>query len=445
MKGVLIAGTNSGCGKTTITVGLMGLLKKKGYKVAPFKTGPDYIDPMFHAKVLGSSSYNLDSWMLPPENVQYLFNKHSRGNDISIIEGVMGMYDGKGEEGFGSSYELAQTLDLPVVLVVNCKGLYQSVAAIINGYANLKPNANVKGVILNQASKGVFTFLNPFIEKECGVKCIGYLAPDPEIGLESRHLGLVQAEEVEGLDAKVDRLVSTLEETIDVDALLEVATFIEKKVPTFNLDIDLTGLNLGVASDKAFRFYYKDNLELLEELGASLHYFSPLNDGSIPDACDALYIGGGYPEVFAKELSANKSMLQSIKEVADGGMPIFGECGGLMYLTSGINNLENEFHAMTGVFNCTTQMTSGLKRFGYANIMFNGAMGKCHEFHRSELVENDNINYKYAYQLQKSESSKSWKCGLSYKNVLAGYAHIHFYSNLEFFKEIVQLWMQKTI
>jgi len=447
MHGFIIAGTNSGCGKTTVTIGLMALLQSKGMQVAPFKTGPDYIDPAFHRRVTGLPSYNLDSFLLNDQSLQHLFHKHSAGSDIAVVEGVMGMYDGLGKEGSGSTWEMAQKLNLPVVLVVNCKGLYQSVIAIIKGFAELKNPSNVRGVILNHvSSKMQFEFLQSLIEEETGIACIGYLPTREEIGLESRHLGLIQADEVDTLPKKVALLRQTMEETIAIPALLK-ATEIEQPFPTaIELpNLDLSDLQIGVARDKAFSFYYQDNLELLEKLGATLHYFSPLNDPSLPTACNCLYLGGGYPEVFATELQQNTALMQQIRKKIESGMPVYAECGGLMYLTESIISLKNEETPMCGVFNVSVQMTTRLQRFGYAQINYANTITPCQEFHRSQLVQKEpQKNYRETYQLRKPKRSTEWECGLQRKNCLAAYAHVHFYSNFEFLNAICTLWKKAT-
>ncbi len=443
----ILAGTNSGCGKTTLTIGLMGLLKSLGKTISPFKTGPDYIDPLFHSKVLGVNSYNLDSYLLSEPTLKYLYQKHSKNTEISIVEGVMGMYDGMGNRAVGSTHELSNILDLPVVLVVNCKGLYQSVAAIVKGFADFSPTANIKGVILNHVqSEGSYRFLKQIIEKENQVTCIGYLPEDKTLTLESRHLGLVQAQEVEDLDAKIDQLVSVLKQTIDVDTLLEITQVEEPAMPNFALpELDLSDLNIAVASDKAFSFYYQDNLELLKELGARLHFFSPLSDTALPSPCNCLYMGGGYPEVFAAELSNNRLMLDAIHTAANKGLPIYAECGGLMYLCQNIINLDGTQSKFAGVFNASVQMTERLQRFGYAKLSYKNTETKCHEFHRSTIVADDKRNYSLHYQLRKPERNKQWQCGFKTNNTLGAYAHIHFYSDFNFFKQIVQLWKKKTI
>ncbi len=448
MKGFIIAGTNSGCGKTTATIGLMALLKSLNYNITPFKTGPDYIDPLFHSKVLGEPSYNLDSFMLSESAIKHLYKKHAANADLSIIEGVMGMFDGMGQESRGSTYELSRILDIPVILVVNCKGLYQSVAAIIKGFAKFKDDTKVRGVILNHvSSKDHFKFLQSIIEKECGIKCIGYIPNNKDFALESRHLGLIQAEEVEELDQKIELLKETFNKTIDFRRLMSIADNNDISDSSFEVPkLDLSSLHIGVAYDRAFRFYYKDNLELLEELGANLHYFSPIEDSQLPDECNCLYLGGGYPEVFAKEISQNISLLNNIKTKIDNGMPAYAECGGLMFLTEKIITQDQKEYKMTGVFEASVQMTKRLQRFGYAIAQYKGESTACHEFHRSQIIPNQaDVNYELKYQLKKPEKEKEWQCGLQYKNCLGAYAHVHFYADLKFFEKITELWKRAII
>lgn len=445
-NGFVIAGTNSGCGKTTVTIGLMRLLMRKGYSVAPFKTGPDYIDPAFHSMATQTDSHNLDSWILEQEAVQALFHKYAGGRDFAIVEGVMGMYDGLGEAGLGSTAELARIIDLPVVLVVNCKALYQSVGAIVDGFVNFDKRVRVAGVILNHVySDTQFAFLKQFIEKHCGVNCLGYLPPNGDIALESRHLGLIQAGEVGQLLKKIDLAADLLEQHCNIDKLLEATRVNCPSAHVSTLPLpDLSGLRIGVARDKAFSFYYKANLDLLKESGAELVYFSPIKDSEVPANVNALYLGGGYPEVFARELSTNKGMRENIRQLAEDGLPIYAECGGLMYLTEGIAPVDGEFFPMCGIFNCKTEMTARLQNFGYCLLDWDGATARAHEFHHSKLIANDEAsNYEFAFDIQKPELARRWQGGLRHKNVLAGYPHIHFYANLEFYKKIVVIWKKQ--
>jgi cobyrinic acid a,c-diamide synthase len=451
MKGIVIAGINSGCGKTTVTMGLLALLQDAGYKIAPFKTGPDFIDPVFHGKVTGTNSYNLDSFLLSREVIQYLYSKHCKDKDFAVVEGVMGLFDGLGHESAGSTAQLSKILGLPVILVVSCKSLYQSVAAIIAGYKQFDTEVNIAGVILNHAPGGEsYNFLKNYIETHTGVPCVGYLPSNKEISLESRHLGLVQAEEVDGFSQKLGKLKATFSETIDLKMLESIANKARPTKYTKETALpwkrNLHGLRLGVAFDKAFQFYYRDNLELLQENGAKLLYFSPIEGEHLPKGVQALYYGGGYPEVFARELSNNNQMLSEVKNAAIAGLSIFAECGGLMYLTAGISDLQEVFYPMANVFNCTTLMTSRLQRFGYCNVQYEGVNTCAHEFHHSQLKPATIApNYRQQFQINKPEKNKQWTCGLQHKNVLAGYPHFHFWSGPQFYHKIIDLWMQKTI
>ena len=300
MKALMIAGTASASGKTSLSMGLMRLLQRHGQLVQPFKAGPDFIDPMFHEWVCGRPSYNLDSFMLKPDVLQTLFVRHATGDGINIVEGMMGFYDGQGPAGIGSPAELAGLLGLPVLLVVDCRAMHQSVVAIVAGFLALDSHRSIRGVILNQVSVGHhFQFLKSLIEEKTGITVLGHLPPLPDLAIESRHLGLLQAAEVAGLDAKVDKLATTLEQTLDLARLLSLADNLSPPCASIVLSTfhqDLKGLRLGLAWDNAFSFYYADNLELLVACGAEITRFSPLADASLPSGLDALYIGGGYPE-----------------------------------------------------------------------------------------------------------------------------------------------------
>lgn len=441
-NGFVIAGTNSGCGKTTITIGLMRLLWKSGHLVAPFKTGPDYIDPAFHTLASGEYSQNLDSYLLEPDALKQLFHTYTTVSDVAVVEGVMGMFDGLGEQALGSTAELAKKMDLPVVLVVNCKALYQSVAAIVNGFVHFDASVKIAGVILNHVySDKQFSFLKQYIEQHCGVECFGYLPPDPEIALESRHLGLIQAGEIDLLNEKIDKVAGLLQQHCDIDALLKKTTLSpRKRIKTQENRKPATGLRIAVARDRAFSFYYEANLDLLITDGAELCYFSPMRDSKIPDDANAIYLGGGYPEVFAEQLSNNQPMLESIRNAIENNMPVYAECGGLMYLTEGISTADGNFYPMCGVFNCRTQMTARLQNFGYCTLKWAGVSTRAHEFHHSHLVENETRNYSYEFEISKTEIVQEWKGGLRYKNVLAGYPHIHFYADKAFYAQLIQLW-----
>jgi len=437
MQGLIIAGTHSGCGKTTTTMGLMHLLQKRGIDVSPFKVGPDYIDPMFHRRVLGKPSYNLDGFMLSEDTVRYLYQKHSNKNSISIIEGVMGLFDGYGKEGIGGASHLSKILGMPVLLVISAKSLYQSVAAIAYGYSNMDPNLKIGGIILNHVgSADHYSFLKNQIEEKTGVPCIGYVPTNDGIQLNSRHLGLVQADEVDAFEQKLNILSDQLEHTIDIEKMKEVAHFEYNPTSIEITKPDLQGLTIAVARDEAFTFYYQDNLELLKECGAELKYFSPLHDKNIPENSTAIYLGGGYPELYTEQLSKNTDMILNIRAFSDSGKHIYGECGGLMYLCKNLVNISGESFPMVGIFNASVQMTKRLKRFGYADLQYQKVSAKCHEFHCSELVFESENNFTLEYSVEKPDKNINWECGLRKGNTLAGYAHVHFYSNLQFMKEV---------
>ncbi len=443
----ILAGTNSGCGKTTTTLALLALLKQQRHTVQSFKTGPDYIDPAFHSQVLKRPSYNLDTQMLSSDACKYLFHKHSQKADIAVVEGVMGLYDGMGSEAKGSTAELAKTLKLPVILVASAKGMYQSVAALIKGFVEYDRELNISGVILNHVgSEAVYNAIKGFVEENTGIPCIGYLPHVADAELESRHLGLIQAEEVEELNRKVEQLRDAFANTIDIPRLLELAKTANvpspKNFAPANWQCNLTGFKLAIARDVAFSFYYHDNLELLQESGAELLFFSPLKDKKLPEECHAVYFGGGYPEVFADQLSQNENMLTDIQQATERGMPMFAECGGLMYLCSAIEDIQGRKYTMSNIFNAEVKMSKRLKRFGYCEVNLEGEKSSAHEFHRSDVEHAEEPNYELAFSVEKPNKSRKWQCGLRYKNVLAGYPHIHFYSSASFYQKIIELWTQ---
>ncbi len=317
MPRFVIGGTQSGVGKTTVSVGIMKALSKRGLNVQPYKIGPDYIDPAFHSFVTGNKSRNLDSWMLEERAINDIFVKNSFDKDISVIEGVMGLYDGFGiEKDNGSTAHVSKILKSPVVLVIDGNGVSSSAAAQVLGYKLYDEKVKIKGVIVNNVSgQKHYELIKEAIEKFTGIKCVGYLKKNIDIKLESRHLGLIPTVEVENLNKKLDKLSSMIEETIDIDEIIEISKEVSTLYYTYNNDnkTRLKDVNIGVALDKAFNFYYQDNLELLEELGAKLVYFSPLKDRKLPDNLHGLYLGGGFPEVFAKELEENRELRNEIK------------------------------------------------------------------------------------------------------------------------------------
>lgn len=448
--GVVIAGTNSGCGKTTLSMGLMAILRKRGLKVQPFKVGPDYIDPMFHTFITGTPSRNLDSWMLSSDTVKHLYHTHARKADIAVTEGVMGFYDGYGGTSLeGSTAHVARLIGAPVVLVVNAEAMSLSAAALVKGFMDFADNSGIRGVILNRvSSQGHYDLLKRAIEDHTGAVVLGYVKKVEEALLESRHLGLVTSDEIKDLAEKVDRVARQMAETLDVDKLLALAA--EAGVheePLVTLPEPIEGrVRIGVARDKAFCFYYQDNLDLLTYLGAELVPCSPLEDTALPQNLDGLYLGGGYPEVWAQTLAENQGMKKAVKDLVEKDCPVYAECGGMMYLTEGIETLKGEVYPMVGVIPGRSFMTDSLKRFGYVTLRTTsdnclavaGEEIRGHEFHYSEVAVADGINT--CYQVSKSRDdkiSRQWRCGYQVHQVLAGYPHIHFWSNPVFAKGFV--------
>lgn len=443
MKKILIAGTNSGVGKTTISLGIMQALTKRNMKVQPYKVGPDYIDPSYHTFITGRHSRNLDSYMLDDEKIKYILNESSKDADISVIEGVMGLYDGLGInlDSCTSSYT-SKLLKAPVILVINAKAMAASVAAMVLGYKMLDENVKIGGVIVNNVkSKSHYEILKESIETYAKVEVLGYFPPNKEFSLESRHLGLVPSVEIDSLKVKFNSLADEIEKYIDIDRIIKISETDSVK-SEFNLD-DFVQKNkvedksIAIAYDKAFNFYYRENIELLDKLGLKIKFFSPIKDKEVPKA-DYIYIGGGFPEIFCEDLDKNKYMRNSIKEAHDKNIPIYAECGGLMYLGENMLDKDNKKYNMVGIFNGTSKMTSSLKRFGYCFgeakedtiLAKRNQIIKGHEFHHSIFESNEPC----AYIMRKERAGKiidEWEGGYSKNNTLATYLHTHFYNNLE--------------
>lgn len=448
---IVISGTHSGAGKTTLTTGVLRALYNRGLKVQPFKSGPDYIDPAFHSFVVSRASRNLDVWMLGEETTKNLFVKNAKDADISVIEGVMGLYDGLGtQKDMGSTAHLSKVLSAPVILLVDGSGMSASAAAIVTGYKMYDENVNIAGVILNNMhGEKHYNLLRQAIERDTGIPCVGYLNKNSAISLKSRHLGLVPSGEVDELDSKLNEVASMVTETVDLDKIIEIArgaSLVEGKSTPVMPRVDKP-VRIAIARDRAFNFYYEDSLDLIEELGGQLVPFSPITDKDLPEDIGGIILGGGFPEVFAKDISENLSMKSAIRKAADAGMPIYAECGGLMYLCDSIENLESIEYDMVGIFPFKSKMTKRLQRFGYVEVEVasdspisseHEETFKAHEFHRSIVEHGDKGNFAYhVTKARPGEKHVQWSCGHLYKNCLGAYAHVHFYSNINLAKNFV--------
>lgn len=437
---VMIAGTNSGCGKTTITCGILAALKKRKILASSCKCGPDYIDPMFHREIFGIPSKNLDLFFTDLDMTKYLMMKNTRGTDITVIEGVMGFYDGmQMDSAQASSYDLAKKTDTPVILVINGKGMALSVLSIIKGFLELYKDHTIKGVILNNVSKMTGQYLTEIIERELMIKVYGCIPVLKDMVLTSRHLGLVTPYELEHIQQDMERLGEIAEENLLLDEILAlskeakpVSTNVKQgNLPQFQ-NSPGRNLHIAVAHDKAFCFYYQDNLEFLKEAGCELIFFSPLQERELPAEIDGLLLGGGYPEIYGKELSENHSMRQSIKTAILKGLPCMAECGGFMYLHEELEDQQGMVYPMVGIIKGHVRNQGRLVHFGYIfmesktdnSYMEKGESIKAHEFHYW-----DSSNNGTDFLAQKPSKKIGWECMHAHKNLLAGFPHLYYYSN----------------
>ncbi len=434
---LVIAGTSSGIGKTTATLAILAALRERGRQVQPFKAGPDFIDPSYHQAATGRPSRNLDGWMLGADCNRAIFAHAATNADLSIIEGMMGLFDGSSPvNDIGSTAELAKQLQAPVILVIDGSAMARSAAAMVAGYARFDPALRVVGVLFNRVgSDGHYQLLKAAVEQETDVVAIGYLRSDAAITIPDRHLGLVMATE-KGDRQLYHRLAKAALDTIDLDRI-ETLAHLSGTLPEdgFAPVIKKQGraVRIGVAQDQAFCFYYADNLDLLESAGAEIVPFSPVNDHALPDV-GMLYLGGGYPELHGEVLAKNIALRTSIKRFADQGGVIYAECGGLMYLTESICNFDGHTHDMVGVFPAETVMLKPGLTLGYRTVECSrgciigdvGATARGHEFHYSTLVPKGPLTY--ACTLNDAEGLSKGQDGLTIGNVLALYTHLHFAS-----------------
>ncbi|GAC90154.1 cobyrinic acid a,c-diamide synthase [Anoxybacillus flavithermus NBRC 109594] len=443
VKRIVVAGTGSGVGKTTITLGLMSAFKQKGYVVQGFKCGPDYIDPTYHTAVTGRRSRNLDSWMGNEDIVRYVCKKGSEGAHLSIIEGVMGLFDGKrATTDEGSTAEISIITESPVLLVVDCSGMARSAAAVVRGFQLFHKDVRIVGVIANRVgSEGHFRLVKEAIEQQCGIPVVGYLQKTNDLTIPERHLGLVPSVERGELQPFFDRLGERITQTFDLDMIWELAEATElQSKPLFTLK-QTYDVRIAVAKDAAFHFYYEENLEMLQAYGAELVYFSPLAGECVPHDVHGLYIGGGFPEEFAAELAQHEQVKQSVAEAIQRGLPTLAECGGFMYLTEGIETTDGQYYEMVGVIPGHVRMQRALVALGYremtgmaGNFLFEQDKAKGHEFHYSTFIRRQ--EEKFAYEAKGLRGCK--RDGYMDKRLVAGYVHFYFLSN----PLLVERWLK---
>ena len=436
---ILLAAGSSGSGKTLITCGLLEALVERGLKTTSFKCGPDYIDPMFHSRVIGTKSRNLDTFFTGSEVTKYLLTRNARDCEIAVMEGVIGFYDGvAGTTTTASAYDLAKVTDTPVILIANSRGMSVSLAAYVKGFLEYKKDSHIKGVIFNQMSPMLYPRMKKLLEEELGVAVLGYVPKVEDCVIESRHLGLVLPDEIPELKDRLHKLAGVLEETLDIDRILELAgeapDLLDAK-PESVTDFRLSEpVRIGVAEDEAFCFFYADNFRLLGEMGAEIVPFSPMEDKQLPDDLDGLLLYGGYPELNGKKLEQNTTMKDMIREKLKAGMPCMAECGGFMYLHEEMEGMDGNFYQMAGVIPGKAYRTPKLSRFGYVTLtQKKPALGMedfgeipAHEFHYF-----DSENCGGDFHAAKPESKRGWDCIHGTDTMLAGFPHLYYYGNPE--------------
>ena len=454
---LVIAATQSGGGKTTITTGIIAALRKRGLTVQSYKIGPDYIDPCYHSLASNRPAHNLDSWLVSKEKLQDIFTQTSQESDIAIIEGVMGLYDG-GKDGISSTAEIAKLLKAPVVLIIDAKSMGASAAAIALGFREYDKDVNLAGVILNRIGSDNHKNIIESALSELGIKCLGAIKRDNKLITPERHLGLLPTIENETKEL-IENISEAINAQVNIDELIEIAERGNKEQGTGNRNEILriesvpfiskssliphsSFLKIAVVKDEAFNFYYPESLKVLEQLGADIITFSPLHDKSIPKV-DGLIIGGGFPEMFATQLEANVSMRESIKNAVFNGLPIFAECGGYMYLMNELIDFEGKSHNMVGVIDNSAKMNDKLQMVGYveAELLNDCILGKigdtfhAHEFHFSNEVNNNGQN---AFNCVRIRNNSNYRAGFVSDNIVASYLHIHFAGCIEAARHFVE-------
>lgn len=425
---LLLTAPASGCGKTTMTCAILQALVERHQNPIAFKSGPDYIDPMFHRSVMGVRSRNLDLFLMGEQAVRQSLVHFS--GDVAVLEGAMGYYDGIALSSEASAFDLARRTKTPVVLIVDGRGAARSLAALVKGFCALERESGIRGVLLNRVSPMLYPRLKTCIEEETGIPVYGFLPPLPDCAVESRHLGLVTAGEIDGLKKKLTLLAHQAEQTIDLDGLLALGSSAPSLAAGNRMSACISPRpRIAIARDAAFCFYYEDALHLLEAIGAELTPFSPLQDAQLPCGCSGLYLGGGYPELYGEQLAGNHSLCRAIHEAVLGGMPTVAECGGFLYLHQLLSDVVGKDHTMTGVFPLRAWNAGKLSRFGYVTLTAEqdgllckaGEQLPAHEFHYWESESPGT-----AFQAQKPKSTRGWVCGYHTPNLYAGFPHFHF-------------------
>ncbi|HCD7969985.1 TPA: cobyrinate a,c-diamide synthase [Citrobacter amalonaticus] len=433
----VLAGTGSGCGKTTVTLGLLNVMKQRGLRVQPCKVGPDYLDTAWHTAISGTASRNLDSFMLPEPVLNALFREQMQDADIAVIEGVMGLYDGYGTDpDYCSTAAMAKQLGCPVILLVDGKAVSTSIAATVMGFQHFDPTLNIAGVIVNRVnSESHFQLLKTAIEHYCAVPVLGYVPRVDGVALPERHLGLVTARESVVNQQSWQDFAARLESTLDIDRLLALShiqalpsgEWPERPAPNAG-----EGLTLAMADDEAFNFYYPDNVALLARTGVNIVRFSPLHDRELPD-CQMVWLGGGYPELHASALAANTTMLTSLREAHQRGVAIYAECGGLMYLGSLLEDADGVEHRMADILPGRSKMGKRLTRFGYCEaqalqptlLAAEGDVLRGHEFHYSDFSP-ETPAVLACRKVRDGQTVQAWSGGWRTGNTFASYLHVHF-------------------
>ena len=438
---VMFAAMRSGSGKTTVTCGVLAALKKQNIKVQAYKCGPDYIDPMFHRMVLGLDTGNLDTFFADADAIGHILARDTKDAELIVMEGVMGYYDGVGgTTTMASSYELSKVTKTPVILVVDAKGASVTLAAIIRGIMEYKMDSRIAGVILNRVSPMFYSRIKHVIEAECGIPVLGYLPEDASFAVPSRHLGLLQPEELQAQKDWVETVAEAVEKTVDINGIFEIAAQAEtlqiQKPADVRQDCKFpSGYRIGVARDAAFSFYYRENLRMLEDMGAELVNFSPLADAHVPKV-DALIFGGGYPELYAKQLYENRSMRASVWQALESGMPCHAECGGFLYLGKSLADAEGNVYEMVGFLDGAGFRTERLQRFGYvelapqdAGVFAVNTFLRGHEFHYWDSTDCGDACLAW----KPLSKQKTYPCMVKKKGTFAGFPHLYYAGAEAFF------------